>query len=249
MGRTSRALRRRIVSCLEFPSSFGEMKMQSRRSVVLAAMMGLASAGSIAARPRPPERDPFDFDKEVPKAFGDWRMVVPLVPQVVNQRTKTKTEEIYSQIVERTYGNAAGYGVMLSLAYGEEQRGGLIAHPPEICYPAQGFDLLSKNDSVMATPFGKIAGRRLDTRMGSRREPVTYWFNVAGKTILTPIERRWLEIQLGIFGRVPDGLLFRVSSIDDQTGRAYAMQDRFVVDLLQSVDPKVRKRLAGQEMA
>ena len=57
-----------------------------------------------------------------------------------------------------------------------------------------------------------------------------------------------LELKLGLTGQVPDGLLFRVSSIDDSTPRAFAMQEAFVSDLLRAVPPVARKRLAGVEL-
>ena len=32
------------------------------------------------------------------------------------------------------------------MAYGDDQRGGLQAHRPEVCYPAQGFKVTSQAD-------------------------------------------------------------------------------------------------------
>jgi hypothetical protein len=40
-------------------------------------------------------------------------------------------------------------------------------------------------------------------------------------------------------------MLFRVSSIDLDRKRAFALQDRFVTDLLKAVSPEGRKRLSG----
>jgi hypothetical protein len=37
--------------------------------------------------------------------------------------------------------NAGGSRIMLSFAYGGDQHGSLLAHNPEVCYPAQGFVL------------------------------------------------------------------------------------------------------------
>ena len=50
---------------------------------------------------------------------------------------------------------------------------------------------------------------------------------------------------LSAAGRIPDGMLFRVSSIDGDQARAYRYQDQFVVQLLQSVSPTERERLSG----
>jgi len=50
---------------------------------------------------------------------------------------------------------------------------------------------------------------------------------------------------LSLTGQIPDGLLFRVSSIDPDTARAYTMQDQFIADLLKAVNDKDRKRISG----
>jgi hypothetical protein len=46
-------------------------------------------------------------------------------------------------------------------------------------------------------------------------------------------------------GEVPDGVLFRVSSIDSDDARAFARQQQFVSDLIGSVTPAFRKRISG----
>lgn len=48
--------------------------------------------------------------------------------QVVNPQTQELLDKLYSQILTRTYVNAKGYRIMLSLAYGSDQRGALQAH-------------------------------------------------------------------------------------------------------------------------
>ena len=45
---------------------------------------------------------------------------------------------------------------MLSLAYGDDQRADLTAHKPEVCYPAQGFQLHANKEDGLQTPFGTI---------------------------------------------------------------------------------------------
>ena len=171
----------------------------------------------------------------MPKRFGDWREVDQQSAQVVNPQTQQLLDKLYSQILSRTYVDSSGYRVMLSLAYGDDQRGGLAAHKPEVCYPAQGFALLSSGDSTIQTAYGEIAARRLSTKMGNRNEPLTYWFNVGDTTIRNKLEQRIVEMRLGLSGHIPDGLLFRVSSIDERPDRAYRMQEVFVKDLLEAV--------------
>ena len=224
------------------------MSSSMRISIVLAGLMALAAVGGIAARPtaKPPGSAPrYILEDTVPQQFGDWRLVPQAGAQVVNPQTKELLDKLYSQIVTRTYVNGQGYRVMLALAYGDEQRGDLQAHKPEVCYPAQGFKLHSNDPAELATPFGGIAARRLNTSLGPRQEPVTYWFTMGDTAVKSKFEQRMVEIRLGLTGQVPDGLLFRVSSIDDSTERAFRMQDAFVTDLLKAVPPRDRTRLSG----
>jgi EpsI family protein len=210
--------------------------------------MCAASAVAYFARPstNSGDRTPkIQLETAIPKQFGPWREELARTATVVNPQTQQLLDKLYSQVLVRTYVDTQGYRVMLSLAYGDDQRGGLQAHKPEVCYPAQGFTLLSNAVVEVATPFGNVAGRRLGTRLGSRIEPVTYWIAVADRTVSSRMEHRLIEIRLGLTGQVPYGLLFRVSSIDDNAERAYREQERFVSDLLAAVSPQDRARLSG----
>ena len=184
----------------------------------------------------------------MPKQFGTWRLL-PQTGQIVNPQTKELLDKLYSQVLSRTYVNPQGYQVMLALAYGDDQRGDLQAHKPEVCYPAQGFTLLANDQGPVTTPFGTISARRLNTSKGPHKEPVTYWFTFGETAVKSKFEQRLVEIRLGLTGQVPDGLLFRVSSADDDPARAYRMQDAFVSDLLSAVDARDRTRLSGLRVA
>ena len=223
------------------------MKLDSTALVLAALMCGAAIAG-IAARPSAKAADRGNaivLETAVPRSFGDWTELPDQKAQVVNPQTQELLNKLYSQILTRTYVNASGYRVMLSLAYGDDQRADLTAHKPEVCYPAQGFQLHSNAEDELATPFGQIAVRRLNTSLGARKEPVTYWFTVGDRAIRSKLDQRIVEVRLGLTGQIPDGLLFRVSSIDPEPSRAYVEQDKFVAELLKAVSSRDRIRLAG----
>lgn len=216
--------------------------------VLGATLAGAAIAGAwlkpSGVRPRgKPQR--FVLEEIVPKRFSDWIEVPSAVLQVVNPETQALLDKLYAQTLTRTYANASGYRIMLSLAYGDDQRGGLQAHKPESCYPAQGFALHSNEPAEIATPFGSIVGRRLQTSLRQRREPVTYWFTQGDTVVRNRFEARMIELKLALTGRILDGLLFRVSSIDDQPARAFQWHDTFVADLLSTVPERDRVRLSG----
>jgi EpsI family protein len=223
--------------------------MQSRRQVLLAgAVMGLASIGGLLARPSAKAASKglgISLEAAVPKSFGPWRLLPDVSVQVVNPQTQQLLDTLYSQVLTRTYVNDKGYRIMLSMAYGDDQRGGLQAHKPEVCYPAQGFQLAKVEDGTLATAFGNIDVRRLSTSLGSRNEPVTYWLTVGDQIVRTTLDKRMAQIRLGLTGQIPDGLLFRISSIDADDRRAFSAQQEFVADLLAAVPPDSRRQLSG----
>ena len=219
----------------------------NRIALLIAALMLAASIGAVLARPTIKASDdaPISLEQMIPKQFGDWREEPQRYVQVVNPQTQELLDKLYSQILSRTYVNAGGYHIMLSLAYGSDQRGSLQAHKPEICYPAQGFVIQKNETGSLPTAFGEIPVRRLFGNLGTRQEPVTYWFTVGDKAVQSTTQKKLVDLRYGLTGRIPDGMLFRVSSIDADQPRAYQMQNQFTNQLLQAVEPADRKRLSG----
>lgn len=220
----------------------------ARSAVLLAALMCSVAVTGIAARPSLKAADKGKailLEQVVPKQFGDWSELADQSTLVVNPQTRETLDRIYSQVVSRTYIHRSGYRVMLSIAYGDDQRGGLQAHRPEICYPAQGFQLGNVADVPLDTPFGSIDARRLSTKLGARAEPVTYWVTIGDEVIRSRFQKRLAEIRLGLTGQIPDGLIFRISSIDVDESRAFKMQNQFVADMMSAVPEKVRRQLSG----
>lgn len=217
-------------------------------AVFLAALMCAASVGGIVARPSIKSADEgprISLETMIPKHFGDWREEPQRIGQIINPQTQELLDKLYSQILTRTYVNSRGYRVMLSLAYGSDQRGALQAHKPEVCYPAQGFRLHRSEPSPLSTPAGEIPAQRLFASLGSRHEPVTYWFTVGDTAVKSKFQKRLVEITYGITGRIPDGLLFRISSIDDDQTRANRYHDEFVNQLMLAIPSSDRLRLSG----
>lgn len=192
--------------------------------------------------------DPPQLQDSIPAVIDGWRLA-PQAPQLVNPQGLALLDKIYSEVVARTYVDATPYAVMLSVAYGHDQRGGLEAHKPEVCYPAQGFMLHEQVDHVIKTPFGALRGRRLRASLGARHEPITYWFATADRVTASAWERRTAQLRSLATGTIPDGILVRVSSIDSEPQRAWAKQETFVTQLLRSLPERLRLRLTGPASA
>lgn len=188
-----------------------------------------------------------DLALMLPARFEQWRWLPLSETRVVNPQQKELSAKIYTQTLTRLYRNQGdGQQIMLVIAYGADQRDALQVHYPEVCYPGQGFEVLSNHKQQLVTAFGALPVRRMETRMGaSRNEPVTYWAMLGDQVVLDGMQKKMTEIRMAWSGKRTDGLLFRVSSIDADAERAFAGQNRFITDLLNSLPAADRHRLSG----
>ena len=134
---------------------------------------------------------------------------------------------------------------MLSIAYGGDQSRALQLHLPEVCYVAQGFDLVKVGEGALSTRYGAVPVKRLVARQNSRNEPITYWITVGDKTMKSSFERKIQRLAYGLSGKIPDGMLVRVSTVQADEQAAYRLQDRFVAQMLDVLDARDRTRLLG----
>ena len=81
--------------------------------------------------------------------------------------------------------------------------------------------------------------------MGARHEPITYWLTMGDQVVKTKWDKRIVQIRAVLTGESPGGLLFRVSTIDRDPAHAFAIQQKFVADMMASVSPEARRKLSG----
>lgn len=216
--------------------------------LVLGGFMAMAVLLAEALKPTRKLSDTTQHGKlanVLPMQFGDWRSIPVDNVVIADPRLRENLERIYTETISRTYVAADGRQVMLSIAYGNDQRDGMNVHYPEVCYPAQGFQLLAGRKEQLSTPFGRLQVKRLEMTLGQRHELITYWTIIGEHQSLGKLDKKMIELSYGLRGLIPDGLLFRVSSIDANTSAAFDNQDRFIGELLGTLDADTRKRLAG----
>jgi EpsI family protein len=212
----------------------------------------MVASAALAARLTPTQRladqrEPVNLQRLVPEGFGEWKTDRSLVPVGVSPDVRAKLEELYTQTLERTYINAQGKRIMLSIAYGGDQRGEATqVHRPEFCYTAQGFRIVRNAVGALPTDYGALPVRRLVAVQGRRNEPITYWITVGDKATLPGINRKLAQLSYGLAGKIPDGMLVRVSSIDLDERGAHHLQERFIKDMLGVLNPQARAQLAGR---
>lgn len=218
------------------------------KNFLLLAMMVAASGLAVAMRPTQRIADTGPAVKLatiIPTSFGDWQEEPQNQTLIIDPQQKEMIDKLYNQTLSRTYINAQGYRIMLSIAYGSDQSDAKQVHKPEVCYPAQGFALKNKQYGQFETQGTTIPVTRIETSLGQRQEPVTYWITVGDRVVGPGLNKKLVEMSYGLKGQIPDGLLFRISSIDSDTTKAYEKQNTFANQLLASLAPEYRQKFIG----
>ncbi|HWP18616.1 MAG TPA: EpsI family protein [Burkholderiaceae bacterium] len=222
---------------------------QTWRPLAVMVLMVAAAITAVTARPtvHTSEMGPkVDLETMIPARFGTWEIDRTIVPIQPSPDVQQVVERTYSQVLARTYRNPEGQRIMLSIAYGGAQDDSMNYHRPEICYPAQGFPVVqAPRREVLDLPGGPLPVTRLVARQGRRNEPITYWLVVGDELAHFGLEHRWTTLKYGLTGRIPDGMLVRVSSIDPDNRAAFSLQQAFIADMLQALSPDARTRLVG----
>lgn len=224
------------------------MKKSLITSIILGTLM--VSSGVLTMALTPTQRiadqqEKIDLEIMIPAKFGDWQIDKSIVPLQIDAETQAKLDKIYNQTLARTYVNSQNERIMLSVAYGGDQSDNLAVHKPEVCYYVQGFEIMKILSDELITQYGKLPIKRLLAVKGNRNEPITYWVTVGDKAVLPGLDQKLQQLRYGLTGNVPDGILVRISSIDNDNNNAYQLQTIFIQDLLLAVNVKERVRLIG----
>lgn len=225
------------------------MKFISFKHLVIGLCMFAAAGMALALKPTVMVADSgpkIDLETLIPETFADWKIDSTIVPLIANPEQEALISKIYDQTLTRTYVNTKNERVMLSIAYGGDQSDNMAVHKPEVCYPGQGFQII-KNPAIsnFSTGAGEIPVKRLVASLGPRVEPITYWTTVGGQVEVHGLKWKLQQLKFGLTGKIPDGLLFRVSSIQADEARAYQIQDDFTREMLKAMSPEERKRIVG----
>lgn len=220
-----------------------------RRSLAILIAMSIAAMAALWAKPsmRLAERGgKLSLDNAVPRQFGEWAMDERQSAAIINPEVGGMVHRIYHQVLSRTYIHGPSRrSVMLSIAYGEDQDRRHALHVPDVCYPSGGFQIIESLREQLALQQGVIPVKKLVTQLAQRREPLTYWAIIGDKVATSAIDAKLIALSYGLRRAVPDGLIFRVSTVGLPDDLAFATQKEFVQDLMSAMSSESRKRLAG----
>ena len=190
----------------------------------------------------------------IPTAFGEWKEVSFVAEQVDPSRNveDPSMDRPYDDVLMRAYGNSRGDIVLLTLAYGRNQRQEVKIHRPDVCYTAQGFQLISR--SPVSFPITGVSGREIEgMRMlvtaPGRTEAVSYWIRIGDVFTDNAWTIRYHIFTQGVAGHAVDGMLVRASQIVSDSHSAsperFRLQERFLADLVRALPKPARRQLVG----
>jgi EpsI family protein len=223
--------------------------MIRRHALIVLGGATCSAAAAELLRPRMKLADqlgPIDLAHSIPERFGSWTSIGSDTVAIINPEIERVIRQKYNELLNRSYVNAAGYRLMVSVAYGGNQTDAVSVHRPEGCYPAQGFVIERVWMTDLQTPYGSMPITRVMTRFGtSRPEPVSYWVVIGNQLLRYQGEKKIVDLKYAVRNLIPDGVVFRVSSIDPDAEAALGQHDSFVRQLLPSLPLDKRPRLMG----
>ena len=211
----------------------------------MVGVAGLAALGQPNTQAGMDARSQVPLESIFPSQFDDWRLDPASSVFVRPAVDQAKQFQMYDQVLERTYINDQGQRLMLSVAYGRQQSVGLQMHRPEVCYKAGGFQVQGVTPVTLQVAGQALAATHLQAHMDGRPEPITYWRLLGDGVVSDDSAFKFQQLSQGLRGKVLDGVLVRVSSIDQDTAGAHRLQARFADQMARAMSPEIRVRAFG----
>lgn len=216
--------------------------------LLIGMVMLAAAALALVLTPRQNLADQgltISLETMIPKQFGEWKLEEAITSVIVSPDVQALLDKIYNQTLTRNYVNEKGERIMLSIAYGNDQSYSNQVHRPEMCYPAQGFEIRSMSKDSIDFSGAKLPVMKLVATQGPRIEPITYWVMIGDSVVRGNWEQHIARLKYGLTGKIPYGILIRVSTISANESQSYRTQEHFVRDMLGAMSAQDRKALTG----
>ena len=216
------------------------------RRVELGVAIGLMLLTGIASwwlllRPSV-EHDAAVFDA-LPTELNGWRSVDLAIDQAVSDMLAADHN------VQRAYLHPLGYQIFVYVGYYGTERGGTPEHTPDICYPAQGWQIV-ESMIQRAGGQGGFDLREFVVEQAGERRLVHYWYRTGSQSGLTSVVGlRLRHVVDRMTENRGDGALVRLSTplgssdIVSARTRLFSM-DRVVEDALVGLWPNDSQSVA-----
>ena len=229
----------------------GERKqaLMDRRHVLIGGALAIASGVAFARQPRATtSRVPAEqFQNWIPARFGPWSRIGS--SGVVLPPPDALRDRFYDNLATGAYEAPGEPLVMLLLAYNNKQDGVVQVHRPEVCYPVGGY-ALSDTRPISLPLLGQPVPANIFTAVGPDRTEQVIYFTRLGSAF----PRSWAEQRIAVArdnlaGRIPDGMLMRISVLDSDQGSAKAILTRFCGEFMRASPRSLQNLLLGPARA
>lgn len=211
-----------------------------RRSLVIGA--GLSALGVLSYLRTPEMLTPpiteDKFSAAIPKTVGRWssrkssEIVLP---------PNDEANKIYENIETRIYEGPDLPSMMLLIAFSSTQQDDIQVHRPEVCYPASGYPILQNRPIQFDFRSTTITGRELLADRGGLKERIVYWVRVGNSFPTTWRQQRLSMAMQHLQGVIPDGTLFRLSTVEGPDESKQDVILNFIEAFLADVSPSFRQ--------
>lgn len=226
-------------------NTFGISRGLLAAAVLMVATWFLAR-GMIPTHYMADDLPPIALNEAMPHGFAGWQEDESQGIVVADPTLQESINKLYSEVFNRTYVNAQGHRVMVSIAYGRNQNShSTAAHRPEFCYSAQGFLVERHGQRPLQFNDHTIQTARLVGKLAERIEPITYWVTLDVTPTLPGIERKFQQLKYGLQGKIADGMLVRISTIGVQPEEEFAVHDQFIREWRDAMPDSHKPRFFG----
>lgn len=198
-----------------------------RRSLLIGAGLTAAAGVSYWRAPyKPVEQIPSDaFRRALPDRVEGWRSrtsaEVVLPPQ-------DGSDKVYQNLETRIYEGSGLPLMMVVVAYSSIQQNDIQVHRPEVCYPASGYPIISINPVDLVLGGKAIQAMEVAASRGGLIERIIYWVRVGDSFPTSWASQRFTMAAANLAGSVPDGVLVRISAIEEPEASVSQMLRHFV---------------------
>ncbi len=186
-----------------------------RRSLILGSAF-LVGGGLTAFRQPLASAKPVPtkiFNAMIPAKVGSW--MSRKSAEIILPALDDTSDKLYQNLETRIYEGEGLPPIMFLCAYSSVQQNDVQVHRPEICYPAGGFPIVKNIARTIKVNDKQVNARFLIADRGGAKEMILYWIRV-GESF--PVDWRSQRIEMAkanLTGAIPDGVIFRVSTILD----------------------------------
>lgn len=220
------------------------MKMD-RRSILFASLCAASFASAEWLRPRTPLqfKPSGSLDSTIPGEFGSWKSQYdPTL--VVPPSEDSLAGQLYDDLLMRRYRDGTtGLEVFFLAAYGATQTDELQLHRPESCYPAVGLPITKRRRDALDYGKRTIPAVSLLSEIPGRIEQIFYWSRLADRFPTSAAEQREDKLDLAFAGKIPDGILVRLSTVRKSEDEAQADLKVFASGMLDAMNPTAKQTL------